>query len=63
MNTEPNRLFAVEIEIGLTGPDWEPTEAIKYYAQVGKHIEFGRTEHEAELRMRVLLRRELKLDD
>ncbi|ARK07527.1 hypothetical protein LAV_00152 [Sphingobium phage Lacusarx] len=31
------------ISYGLTGPDWEPTEATRYYAQRGKHFGFGRT--------------------
>lgn len=38
---------AVVIESGLTGPDWEPTAATKFYAQCGKRFEFGATEAEA----------------
>lgn len=35
------------IEVGLTGPDWEPDESNRYYAQLGKSYAFGATEDDA----------------
>lgn len=35
------------VDVGLTGPDWEPTPDMKYYAQLGKEYEFGPTKREA----------------
>lgn len=36
------------ISIGETGPDWEPTQATRYYAQRGEgKFAFGATEREA----------------
>jgi len=32
------------LEIGLTGPDWQPNAATRYYAQRGKLFAFGATE-------------------
>lgn len=44
-------LFSFEdvlpVVIGETGPDWEPTEATKYYAQLGERYAFGATPAEA----------------
>lgn len=37
--------FIVTVE--LTGPDWEPTSATKYYAQLGKEFAFGPTKKDA----------------
>lgn len=31
------------IEVGETGPDWEPTAETKFYAQVDGDFEFGPT--------------------
>jgi hypothetical protein len=44
--TKPFHQFAygnTGIEYGETGPDWEPTDATRYYAQRGKVFEFGPT--------------------
>lgn len=35
------------IESGETGPDWEPDERTKFYAQRGKNYAFGPTLTEA----------------
>jgi hypothetical protein len=36
------------IEVGLTGEDWEPTEATKFFAQINeKEYEFGPTKEAA----------------
>ena len=41
------RAAAPVIETGLTGPDWEPDDSNRYYAQQGKKFEFGPTENAA----------------
>lgn len=46
-----------EIESGLTGEDWEPTAATKFYAQAGDTYAFGATELEAVNTLMALLRR------
>ena len=43
-------LGVADITIGLTGPDWEPTASMRYYAQRGdaaRSFAFGATEAEA----------------
>lgn len=35
------------VEVGLTGRDWEPTAATKFYAQCGDKFAFGPTEEAA----------------
>ncbi len=41
------KAFRAAVTVGLTGPDWEPTEATKMYAQHGDKFAFGRTDDEA----------------
>lgn len=35
------------VTVDLTGPDWEPTAATKYFAQLGKNYAFGPTKRAA----------------
>jgi len=44
LNEKPIGFDSLDITIGETGKDWQPTKEIKYYAQKGAIYAFGATE-------------------